>query len=55
VSSMRHRVASGWENSFLTSSNIFIHGIDEFKANEIDRLIEQYLLCACAYLVGLEI
>jgi hypothetical protein len=34
---------------------IFMHGINEFKANEIGRLTEKYVLCTFAHLVGLEI
>lgn len=52
---MEHYVASGCEDIFLTSDKAFTYGINEFKANEIGRLTEQYLLCASAYLVGLEI
>jgi hypothetical protein len=42
------RVASGWEYIFLICDNIFMHDINEFKANEMGRLTKYYLLCAFA-------
>jgi hypothetical protein len=40
---------------FFSVDNIFMHAINEFKANEIRRFTGPYLLCAFVYLVGLEI
>jgi hypothetical protein len=49
-----------WDTELRLVGKIFflhliIYAINEFKDNEIGRLTEQCLLCAFAYLVGLEI